>query len=559
MFTNSKSTNMDNWLSQRFGELQIVANAADALTKNLPRLAFLTPNDEPATIALVRQSMADAGYMHLATIPAAVAPGAPAATGSMLVFEKRPAGAPPAFEPKWDALLAAAPCDYYKRLAEQFSTPPAAPWYLTSDQIDAMEAARLLALVDGNYDIFVAIEEQGFKGEARRSLIEAQPLSQQAGQWLLKTVTPKSAAIMVRFWSRTMIQKLAFEFEQEWILPAGFDAASEPVIAHVHVVRRGLCETHLKSWNERGNHTGLIFMCITGAGMALPSFFHATHHTALMYQDLPRFKELHATRLPHAWTGGGYDRDKPAAPHDLPLVSQLLPVATLLKPVAPLHKLSVLFIGSVVLEIIGHTVGMDADMVAWNPAGHADIASLKMAPLPDLDLALWNGREYVGADAYVTDWYNREWPALFGAPNMEEVVYNPRYHLYWRGMKMMSLSGTVARLKQRARPAAMADLYALKHKLGLPIELPMCLPPKVIVGGETRFYTDPKTLERTYQTTIRNLRTWQDMNVSMDEIRRAFPPCGAVAAGGASRKTRKHNHNRAATRKAGKNHWIVTN
>lgn len=540
---------MDKWLSQRFGTLQIVANAADALTKNLPRLAFLTANDEPATIALVRQSMADAGYMHLATIPMAVVDAG--TSGSMLVFEKRPAPAQPAFEPKWDALLAAAPCDYYKRLAEQFSTPPTAPWYLTSDQIDAMEAARLLALVDGGYDVFVAIEAQ-----------QPQQPSQQAAKWLLDTVASKSAAIMVRFWSRSMIQKLAFEFEQEWIIPAGFDAASEPVVTHVHVVRRGLCETFLKSWNERADHTGLMFMCVTGAGTALPSFFHATHHTALMYQDLPRFKELHSTRPPHVWTGGGYDRDKPAAPHDLPLISQLLPVATLLKPVAPLHKLSVLFIGSVVLEIIGHTVGMDADMVAWNPAGHADIASLKVAPLPDLDLALWNGREYVGADTYVADWYNREWPALFGAPNMEEVVYNPRYHLYWRGMKMMSLSGTVARLKQRARPAAMADLYALKHKLGLPIELPMCLPEKVIVGGETRFYTDPKTLERTYQTTIRNLRTWQDMSVSMDEIRRAFPPCSAAAVaakGGArakQRKTRKRCYRRAVTTRKNAS-WMV--
>lgn len=511
------NNNMERWLIQRFKPLQIVDSPQTAILHE--KSAFLIENDDLTTIGLTRNTMVDAGFMHLATIPiAAIEQGK---TGSMVVFEKRHQ---PFIDVSnlWETLLNETPCDYYKRLAEQFRTVPAAPWYLTPDQIDAMEAARLLALIsEPTCDVFITIENQ-------------QP-SHAAHIWLAEQ-TKHASIVMMRFWTRQIIRKLAFEFEQEWILPEQFNDGSDPIVAHVHVIKRGLIDTRLRSWNTNSEHHGFIFLCVQNAGTALPSFFHATHHTALMYQDLPRFKELHATRPVHEIKVGGA-----VPPHDLPLISQLPIVANMLHSVHPLHKLSVILIGSVVLEIVGHTVGMDADMIAWNPLGYNDVSALKYQAVEgDIDLALWNGQEYVNTDAYVSDWYNKEWPSLFGASSMEEVIYNPRYHLYWRGMKMMSLAGTVARLRQRARPAAMADLYSLKHKFGLPIQLPICLPEKVIVGGETRYYTDKKTLDRTYQTTLRNLKIWQNMNVSLTEIREAFPPCQKGSGGYTLKKQRRN-------------------
>ena len=521
---------MERWLIQRFGPLQVVDGPTAAALQQ-GRTAFLVDNDEAEAIASVRNNMAEGGFAHVATIPlAAVEQGK---TGSMLVFEKQTVE-PVDVSNLWGDLIAETPCDYYRRLAEQFHTVPHAPWYLTPDQIDAMEAARLLALVSADSDVFVAIEER---------------LPTPAAQTWLKERTKQAAVVMVRFWTRQIIRKLAFEFEQEWILPTEFDNGPDPVVAHVYVVKHGLIDEYMRSWNTNAEYRGLIFLCVKGAGQALPSFYHATHHTAIIYQDLPRFKEFHATRPPHR---AGGRPEGPRAPHDLPLVSWLPTIDGMLKTLKPLHALSMMMFSSIVLEILGHTVGMDMDFILWNPLEHPDIAALNKKT-DDLDVFYWNGKEYVGRFTHTNDWFNKDLPALFGAPNMEEVIYNPRYHFYWRGIKLMSVSATVARLKQRARPAAMADLYALKYRMGLPIELP-CLPKSIIFqDGIVRDYTNKKTLEQTYRTTMNYLRVWQDMNVTMSELQKAFPRCpeGGAHLPKTGTKTRKAKHTKSKT------HWIV--
>ena len=74
-----------------------------------------------------------------------------------------------------------------------------------------------------------------------------------------------------------------------------------------------------------------------------------------------------------------------------------------------------------------------------------------------------NGWVVGGDKEYLIDWFEKEWPNMFGATSMDDIILNPRFHYYYFGMKIVSVEGDTKRRIQRSRPAAYADLLAMKR------------------------------------------------------------------------------------------------
>lgn len=83
-----------------------------------------------------------------------------------------------------------------------------------------------------------------------------------------------------------------------------------------------------------------------------------------------------------------------------------------------------------------------------------------------------NGWFHGGQKEYLIDWFEHDWPAMFGAVSMDDIILNPRFHYYYFGLKIVSLEGDMKRRIQRSRPASYADLFALKKFVNDKFDIP---------------------------------------------------------------------------------------
>lgn len=111
------------------------------------------------------------------------------------------------------------------------------------------------------------------------------------------------------------------------------------------------------------------------------------------------------------------------------------------------------------------------------------------------------------------EWHYR-WAQLFGAEHISETIFNPKYHYYFMGIKIMYLDADLARRNVRGRPAAVADLLKANELLGLNIKINPI--PKEVIKDDVVRKTNPDKfldivkyfLKRRYQS-----------NVTVDELR----------------------------------------
>jgi len=73
--------------------------------------------------------------------------------------------------------------------------------------------------------------------------------------------------------------------------------------------------------------------------------------------------------------------------------------------------------------------------------------------------------------SYWDEWSIR-WANLMGAANFEEIVYNPKFHFYYMGMKFMIFDGDITRRLIRQRPRSMVDLIMINRLLNYDIKIP---------------------------------------------------------------------------------------
>lgn len=82
-----------------------------------------------------------------------------------------------------------------------------------------------------------------------------------------------------------------------------------------------------------------------------------------------------------------------------------------------------------------------------------------------------------GVHERLDTWFLKEWPQLAGAHSMAEMINDPRHHFYFMGLKCISLKADIVRRISRQRPAAFADLIAIKQKSRIPELAPVTIPP----------------------------------------------------------------------------------
>ena len=72
--------------------------------------------------------------------------------------------------------------------------------------------------------------------------------------------------------------------------------------------------------------------------------------------------------------------------------------------------------------------------------------------------------------AYWHKWGNR-WAQMMGADDFNDVVYNPKFHFYYMGMKFLCLNGDIERRLIRQRPRSMVDLIKINQLLNMNIKI----------------------------------------------------------------------------------------
>jgi hypothetical protein len=137
-----------------------------------------------------------------------------------------------------------------------------------------------------------------------------------------------------------------------------------------------------------------------------------------------------------------------------------------------------------------------------------------------LDATIWDGTRYLRDDDtlnYKAQWLNVDFPKLYGAQSMEETLFDPRFHFYWKGLKFISLNATIARLTSRARPSGYVDLILL-DKIGVPIQFPIPVPKTSIMQGKIYDYTTNSGKQQLLKTIQYYLKTWHNQSISTKDL-----------------------------------------
>lgn len=133
------------------------------------------------------------------------------------------------------------------------------------------------------------------------------------------------------------------------------------------------------------------------------------------------------------------------------------------------HHPRFMLFGSVVLFALGMRLPQKIDLLIDGIGApcsfveniHKNFTSSGSGPVEPYfpGLGDWTGEKAAAYDA----WFNDEWPQLLGVKNLHELFADSSRHGYFLGLRITSLRDDIQRRTARVRPAACADLVALKR------------------------------------------------------------------------------------------------
>lgn len=123
---------------------------------------------------------------------------------------------------------------------------------------------------------------------------------------------------------------------------------------------------------------------------------------------------------------------------------------------------------------------------------------------------------------YQEDWFEKEWPSLFGASSLENVIFNPEFHFYYLGYKLVCLHGAIARRINRNRINSYTDLIALIIFNKVTINIPP-MPRISWVKHEKLTLTD-NDIDRIYEKIRNRFNMWHRVRLTIDFIKKHIPP-----------------------------------
>jgi len=143
---------------------------------------------------------------------------------------------------------------------------------------------------------------------------------------------------------------------------------------------------------------------------------------------------------------------------------------------------------------------------------------------PFIDLAMKGQGKWVkgGAMEHWDKWFLEDLPQMVGAKDAEQVVFDPKYHFYFMGLKCMTLELDIKKRLDRSRPASIANVIATSKLLNMGINIP----------DVPRFYykmqgvvekIDTPEKEQAFLHTIKcRLKQNYRIDLSYDDIRKLF-------------------------------------
>lgn len=163
----------------------------------------------------------------------------------------------------------------------------------------------------------------------------------------------------------------------------------------------------------------------------------------------------------------------------------------------PLDMKRFLFFSSIILYLYGLRKPNDIDIIGYElPLAKGKTDKLfetfgstgkNILNIGELSVKGYGNWNLGKSKEYLNNWFGYEWPNLFGARDMADMIFNPRYYLSLMGLKIITIKGDMERRIIRYRATSYADIigynYYLKDKIL--IEEP---PYKYIVQGEERSY-----------------------------------------------------------------------
>lgn len=124
-----------------------------------------------------------------------------------------------------------------------------------------------------------------------------------------------------------------------------------------------------------------------------------------------------------------------------------------------------------------------------------------------------------GKKEYLNVWFGYEWARKFGAENMEDMIFNPRFYISILGLKIITLRADMERRKIRYRPASYADLIAYNRFMPEPMKIEPP-PKKYIVGGEEKSYETDNEIKELLRKIKNYLKLRYDIRMTMKDIGR---------------------------------------
>jgi hypothetical protein len=139
--------------------------------------------------------------------------------------------------------------------------------------------------------------------------------------------------------------------------------------------------------------------------------------------------------------------------------------------------------------------------------------------LPFVDLSIKNrfGWRPGGGHEYTIRWFEKTWPELYGARNMTETIFDPKFHYHYNGLKIININADIKRRIRRARPAAYADLIAMQRIIQQPIDISP-IPRGHWINNKYEEFND-QIIDQMYVTIKKYLKKRYNINMTIEEIR----------------------------------------
>lgn len=201
----------------------------------------------------------------------------------------------------------------------------------------------------------------------------------------------------------------------------------------------------------------------------------------------------------------------------------------------PLDHIRFMLFSSIVLYSLGLRNMNDIDVIIFHsPMKNSKTANFfelieefilnKDTRFPFIDASIKREKGWHAGDIlseYLEEWFEKEWPALYNAPSMDDTILNPKFHYYYFGVKIISMQADIERRIKRSRAAAYADLIALITFVDPNIKIPT-LPSGYWESHVYYEFTEEKICSL-FKKISNYLRYRYNIKMSIDEVKKYIP------------------------------------